>query len=334
MLGPDEAVIRVVLPPSGASIPMVSMRNLLEAQAALRKVALRTPLLPMKEVGLPGDVWLKCENLQRAGAFKLRGAYNRIRALSPAQKAKGVVAHSSGNHAQGVALASKLLGIRATIVTLNKAIPTKVEGTRRFGAEVIFGGEASEDIRLHAVALAEENEWALIPPFNDPLIVAGQGTVGLEILDELPQTRVVVVPIGGGGLCAGVCLAIKETNPDMRVIGVEPEQSCAMSRSIQAGEIVAVPASDTIADGLKPTRVGDVTFDIVRRYVDEIVLVSDEEILEATRHLILREKLVVEPSGAATVAAIRSGKVALSEEGPTVAILSGGNVELSSVLPS
>ncbi|MEQ8763624.1 MAG: threonine/serine dehydratase [Planctomycetota bacterium] len=311
---------------------MVSMRNLLEAQAALKGVAIQTPLLPLK-YHEGGDVWLKCENLQRAGAFKLRGAYNRIRALSPAQKSKGVVAHSSGNHAQGVALASKLLGVRATIVTLNQAIPTKVEGTRRFGAEVIFGGEASEEIRLEAIRLAEENDWTLVPPFNDPFIIAGQGTVGLEIIDVQPETRAVVVPIGGGGLCAGICLALKETNPDIKVIGVEPEKSCAMSKSLEAGELVRVEPSDTIADGLKPVQVGDLTFDIVRKYIDEIVTVSDEEILEATRHLILREKLVVEPSGAATVAAIMQGKLPKIEGGPTVAILSGGNVELSRVLP-
>lgn len=307
---------------------MVSLRDIRDAAKRLTKVAIRTPILPLKFFDGP-DTFVKCENLQRAGAFKIRGAYNKISRL---RKPKGVVAYSSGNHAQAVALAAKMLGIRATIVMLDQSVPHKVEGTKGFGAEVVFGGNSSEAIQKRAEEIAKERGYALVPPFNDPEIVAGQGTVGLEILQDLEDVTAVVVPIGGGGLCSGIATAIKESKPRIRVIGVEPEGAPKMYESRRAGELVTLPApTRTVADGLKPVRAGDLTFAIVSKYVDDLVLVSDDEILAAARSLLLKEKLVVEPSGAAPVAAIRFGKAKLPK-GRTVAVLSGGNADVPMIL--
>ncbi|HTF57318.1 MAG TPA: threonine/serine dehydratase [Planctomycetota bacterium] len=307
---------------------MVSLADIRRARQRLKGVALVTPLLPLK-YGRP-DTWLKCENLQRSGSFKLRGAYNKIASLAPAVRRRGVVAYSSGNHAQGVALAARIFGIPATIVMLDQSMAHKVEGTKSYGAEVIFGGRSSEEIKARAEAIAAELGRTIVKPFDDPFIIAGQGTIGLEIMDQLRGVKSVVVPIGGGGLTSGVATAVKSANPRVKIFGVEPSGAPKMSESLKKGELVTLPGTDTVADGLKPVRAGELTFAHVRRYVDEVVLVTDEEILSATRHLILREKLIVEPSGAATVAAILSEKVKLPK-GPAVAVISGGNVDLKSV---
>jgi len=307
---------------------MISVADIRRARARLKGVALVTPLLPLK-LGRP-DTWLKCENLQRSGSFKLRGAYNRIAALAPAVRKRGVVAYSSGNHAQGVALAARIFGIPATIVMLDQSMAHKVEGTRSYGAEVIFGGRSSEEIKARAEAIAAERGRTIVKPFDDPFIIAGQGTIGLEIIDQLRGVKSVVVPVGGGGLTSGVATAVKSVNPKVKIFGVEPSGAPKMSESLKKGELVTLPGTDTVADGLKPVRAGELTFAHVRRYVDEVVLVTDEEILSATRHLILKEKLIVEPSGAATVAAILSEKVKLPK-GPAVAVISGGNVDLKLV---
>lgn len=309
---------------------MITLDDLRDAHERVKRVTLRTPILPLKFSDRP-DVFLKCENLQRTGAFKLRGAYNTISRL-PAS-CRGVTASSSGNHAQGVALAAKTCGKSACIVMLNSSIRTKVEGTKSYGAEVILGGETSVLIKERAEREAAERGFTYVPPFNHPHIIAGQGTVGLEILEDLPGVKAVVVPIGGGGLSSGVSTAIKESNPGVKVFGVEPVGAANMYESLKAGELVTLPRVDTVADGLKPLRAGDLTFAHVRKYVDEVVLVTDEEILDAARHLILKEKLVVEPSGAATVAAIRAGKLKLPD-GPVVAVLSGGNADLPKILGS
>ncbi len=304
---------------------MISAADIRRARKRLKGVALVTPLLPLK-VGRP-DTWLKCENLQRSGSFKLRGAYNKIASLAPAVRKRGVVAYSSGNHAQGVALAARIFGIPATIVMLDQSMAHKVEGTKSYGAEVIFGGRSSEEIKARAEAIAAERGRTIVKPFDDPFIIAGQGTIGLEIMDQLRGVRSVVVPIGGGGLTSGVATAVKSANPRVKMFGVEPSGAPKMSESLKKGELVTLPGTDTVADGLKPVRAGELTFAHVRRYVDEVVLVTDEEILSATRHLILKEKLVVEPSGAATVAAILSDKVRLPK-GAAVAVISGGNADL------
>ena len=307
---------------------LVTLEEIHEAYRVVSKIVHRTPLIPLKESDRP-ETFVKCENLQRIGAFKIRGAYNAIANL-PAET-EGVVAYSSGNHAQGVALAAKLRGLKACICTLDQAVQHKIEGAKRLGAEVILAGKTSEAIKARAEALAAERGWALIPPFNHPHIIAGQGTVGLEILEDLPAVRAIVVPIGGGGLISGISTVVKAMKPGVKVFGVEPEGAPKMFESVRKGELVTLPPTKTIADGLKPVRAGDLTFAHVRKNVDEIVLVSDEEILEATRHLILREKLVVEPSGAAPVAAVRSGKLKLPD-GPAVCVLSGGNADLAAIL--
>jgi threonine dehydratase len=306
---------------------MISLEMIRQAREQIAGVAIRTPVLPLKFFDRP-DTWLKCENLQRGGAFKIRGAYNKISRL---KTPRGVVAYSSGNHAQAVALASKLLKISATIVMLDQSVPVKLERTRAYGAEVILGGKTSQEIQDRAEKIAEERGWIIIPPFDDPEIIAGQGTVALEILEDLPGLRSVVVPIGGGGLCSGIVSAVKRIDPGIRVIGVEPTGAPKMYESLKAGKRITLPATNTVADGLKPVCGGVLTFEILSELVDDIVVVSDEEILDATRHLIRMEKLVVEPSGAATFAAVRSGKIALPE-GPAALVVSGGNADLEGIL--
>jgi len=307
------------------------MITLLDIRAAARRlegVALKTPILPLK-VGRP-DTWLKCENLQRSGSFKLRGAYNKIASLAPKVRRRGVVAYSSGNHAQGVALAAKIFGIPATIVMLDQSMAHKVEGTRAHGAEIVFGGRSSEEIKSRAEQIAAEKGCTVVKPFDDPFIIAGQGTVGLEIVSQVPKLTSVVVPIGGGGLSSGIATAVKSLKHRVKVFGVEPAGAPKMSEALKKGELVTLPGTDTIADGLKPVRAGELTFEHVQKYVDEVVLVSDEEIIAAVRHMLLKEKIVVEPSGAATIAAILAGKIKLPK-GPAVAVLSGGNVDLKAV---
>jgi threonine dehydratase len=307
---------------------MVTLADIRAAHEVVSKVAIRTPILPLK-FSERTDVYLKCENLQRTGAFKIRGAYHRISKLP--DSCRGVTASSSGNHAQAVALAAKMRGIRAVIVMLDQSVPHKVEGTKSYGAEVILGGTNSVLITERAEREAAERGYVFVPPFNDPDVIAGQGTVGLEIVQDLRDVASVIVQIGGGGLSSGVATAVKESNPKVKVFGVEPRGAAAMRASLDAGKLVTLPSVDTIADGLKPTRVGALTLEHVGKYADDVVLVSDDEILAATRHLILKEKLVVEPSGAAALAAVMSGKLKLPN-GPAVAILSGGNADLKMIL--
>jgi threonine dehydratase len=307
---------------------MVTLADIRAAHKIVSKVAIRTPILPLKFFDRP-DTFVKCENLQRTGAFKIRGAFNRIFRLP--RSCKGVTASSSGNHAQAVALAAKMRGIKACIVMLDQSVPHKVEGTRSYGAEVILGGNDSLRITERAEREAAERGYVFVPPFNDPHVIAGQGTVGLEIVQDLRDVKAVIVQIGGGGLSSGVATAVKESNPKIKVFGVEPAGAAKMTAALDAGKLVTLPSVDTIADGLKPLRVGALTLEHVGKYVDDVVLVSDEEILAATRHLILKEKLVVEPSGAAALAAVMAGKLKLPK-GPAVAILSGGNADLKMIL--
>jgi threonine dehydratase len=310
---------------------VIGLKEIRAAVPAIARVAIRTPVLPLKELGIP-DVFVKCENLQRGGAFKIRGAFNNIRSKLRAARRHGVIGCSSGNHAQGMALAARALGVDATVVMLDQSVPHKVEATRRYGARVIFGGKTSTAIFARAEAIARRRGCVMIHPFNDPETIAGAGSIGLELLSQLPHVKAVVVPIGGGGLISGVATAIKETNPRVKVYGAEPAGAPKMFRSRRAGRLVTLDGTDTIADGLKPVRGGPNTFAQIEKYVDEIVLVTDRQILRACRHLILREKLVVEPSGAATVAAIQSGKIRPPRDGPICAVLSGGNVDLDAVL--
>ncbi|MGH7444331.1 MAG: threonine ammonia-lyase [Longimicrobiales bacterium] len=298
------------------------------AAERLRGVAIATPLLPAPwlDDAVGGEVRLKCENLQRAGAFKVRGAYNAVALLDNAARARGVIAYSSGNHAQGVALAAKLFGVRAVVVMPTTAPRVKVEGARALGAEVELAGTTSVERQVRAEAIAAEQGLTIIPAFDDAHIIAGQGTVGLEITEAWPEVEAVLVPIGGGGLISGIAAWIKHVKPACRVIGVEPARADAMKRSIAAGHPVTIESQPTIADGLMPVRPGDLNVAHALAYVDEVVTVSDEAIADATARLLRDSKLIVEFSGAATVAALLSRAWA-THNACTVAVLSGGNLE-------
>jgi threonine dehydratase len=307
---------------------LVSAADIERAAFGLEGVVVRTPLLSASwlstEVG--ADVRLKCENLQAAGAFKIRGAYTAIARLDPERRGRGVVAYSSGNHAQGVALAARLFGVRAVVVMPTTAPAVKREGAARLGAEVVLEGTTSVERQRRAEAIAAEQQLTIIPAFDHPDIIAGQGTVGLEIIEDWPAVETIVVQIGGGGLIAGIAAFVKQRNPSVRVIGVEPRTADAMKRSREAGHPVTIEPASTIADGLMPVRPGDLTVAHARAWVDDIVLVDDDAILDATRRLLAESKLVVEFSGAATVAAIMAGAVEVRGR-RTVAVLSGGNLD-------
>jgi threonine dehydratase len=307
---------------------LVGKADIERAAGSLQGVIVRTPLLaaPWLADVAAADVRLKCENLQAAGAFKIRGAYTALARLAPAARSRGVIAYSSGNHAQGVALAARIFGVRAVVVMPHTAPAIKVEGAKRLGAEVVLEGTTSTDRQRRAEQIAAEQDLTIIPAFDHPDIIAGQATVGLEILEQWADVECIVVQIGGGGLIAGIAAWVKQVRPDVRVIGVEPRTADAMKQSLRAGMPVTIAPARTIADGLMPVRPGDLTFAHARQYVDDIVLVDDDAILEATRRLLLHGKLVVEFSGAATVAALISGAVDVADA-RTVAVLSGGNLD-------
>ncbi|SCF98684.1 L-threonine ammonia-lyase [Streptomyces sp. MnatMP-M17] len=274
-------------------------------------------------VGAP--VHLKCENLQRTGSFKLRGAYVRIAGLSPEERAAGVVAASAGNHAQGVALASTLLGVRSTVFMPVAAPLPKVAATRDYGAEVRLHGQVVDETLAAAQEYARDTGAVFIHPFDHPDVIAGQGTVGLEILEQCPEVRTVVVGIGGGGLAAGIALAVKSVRPEVRVIGVQAEGAAAYPPSLRAGRPMAIETPQTMADGIKVGRPGDVPFQIIQELVDEVRTVSEDALSSALLLCLERAKLVVEPAGASPVAALLSDPGAF--RGPVVAVLSGGNVD-------
>ena len=304
-----------------------------EAERRIDGVVRQTPLVELP-LDARSSVLAKCENLQAAGAFKIRGAYNFIAQLSDVERRRGVITYSSGNHAQAVALAAGLVGVPAVVVMPTTAPRIKVEGARALGAEVIFEGTTSADRRTRAEAVAGARGLHVVPPFDHPWIIAGQGTVGLEILRDCPDVARVVVPVGGGGLISGIAAVVKQRRPNVRVVGVEPEGAAKMGASLAAGHPVALDRVASIADGLLPVRPGDLTFDHVLRFVDEIVTVSDDAIAGAVLWLFRHAKLVVETSGAATLAAIlaEAGEEAGSGEGPTVAVLSGGNIALETLV--
>ncbi len=271
------------------------------------------------------SIHVKAECLQRGGAFKFRGAYNKIASLPPDVRGRGVLAYSSGNHAQAVAIAARLLGTSATIVMPEDAPPAKLEATRGYGAEVVSYDRWNEDREEIGRRLAAERGVELIRPYDDPLVMAGQGTAALELFDDVPDLDVLVVPVGGGGLIAGCATVAKALRPEMRVVGVEPEAGDDTRRSLAAGERVHLGVPRTIADGLQAAEPGELTFEVNRRLLDEVVTVSDDEILEAMAFLFDRLKLVVEPSGAVGIADLLTGRVAAP--GRTIGVvISGGNV--------
>jgi len=306
---------------------LVTIGDLEAAARVLAPVAVRTPLLPADVLSdrLGAPVWIKPEMLQRGGAFKFRGAYNFLSRLEPAERARGVVAPSSGNHAQAVALAAKLYGVPSVVVMPTTVTAAKRAGAERLGARVELAGKTTADRMARAEELVRDEGLTLVPPYDDQRIIAGQGTVGLEIAADLPGVATVLVPVGGGGFSAGVAAAIKLRLPRARVIGVEPTGAPKLSRARAAGRPVKLDHSGGLADGLLAVEIGTVTFAHHQRYLDDVVLVDDEALRGAMRLLLDRMKLVVEPSGAITVAALLEGKVSLT--GPTVAILSGGNIE-------
>jgi len=270
------------------------------------------------------QLYLKPECLQRTGSFKFRGAYTKVHRLAPSLQGKGVVAFSSGNHGQAVALAAKLHGLPALIVLPEDVVAEKEDACRAYGAEVRLAGRTSLERKAVAEEIATQRGWTIVPPFDDPDIVSGQATVGLEILEEAPDTDAVLVPVGGGGLSSGVTLAVKRSRPDVKVIGVEPSGADDARRSLEAGEIVAIEHPVTLADGLRTSRIGDLNFEILRERSDGVRSVSEDGIMRAVFHLALRAKLVVEPSGAVGLAALMEGAL-IDARRPTV-LLSGGNV--------
>ncbi|MCO5972182.1 threonine ammonia-lyase [Actinoallomurus soli] len=305
------------------------------ARDVLRDVTVTTPILESRSLSakVGGPVLLKAENLQRAGSFKARGAYVRIARLSAEERAHGVVAASAGNHAQGVALAATLLGCRSVVFMPEGAPLPKVAATRAYGAEVVFGGPGVDACLAAATAYARENDAVFIHPFDHPDVVAGQGTVGLEILEQCPEVRTIVVPVGGGGLVAGIAAAVKELRPDVRVVGVQAERAAAYPPSLAAGRPVAVEPAGTMADGIAVGRPGDLTFELISKLVDSVVTVSEEMISRALLNCLERSKQVVEPAGVVGVAALLDRPQMF--EPPVVTVLSGGNIDpllLSKVL--
>ena len=309
---------------------LVSLAAVEAAAERIRGTVVRTPLIPDADLSesLGGEVRLKCESLQKAGAFKARGAYNFVAQLSPEELARGVITYSSGNHAQAVAFAAGLKGVRAVVVMPTTAPRVKSDGARRLGARVEFAGTTSEHRRERAEEIAEAEGLVMVPPFDHPWIIAGQGTVALEVFEDWPDVDTLVVPIGGGGQMAGCAAALRRLKPEASIFGVEPAGAPTMRRALDAGGPETLDHIDTIADGLAPTRAGDLTFAHAAALLDDVVLVEDGDIRRATAHLITRRKLVVEYSGAATVAALMSGRVPAAG-GNVCAVLSGGNLDTS-----
>jgi threonine dehydratase len=303
---------------------LVTLAEIRAAAARIRPAVAQTPLLRVGDGRAAPPFHLKCEHFQPMGAFKLRGAYNVLAQLGPEARAAGVITYSSGNHGQAVALSAQLLGMRAVVVMPETAPRVKVDGTRRYGAEVIFAGRTSDDRRVVAEAEAAAHGYAIVPPFDHPQIIAGAGTVALEVVEALGELSAIFVPVGGGGLLSGVAAAVKGLRPEVRVIGVEPAGSASMGTSRAAGVPVRLPSTASIADGLLTLRPGDLTFAHAQALVDEMVTVTEDDIRSAVRWLHREAGLVVEPSGAAATAAVLASGP--SADG-VVAIVSGGNVE-------
>jgi threonine dehydratase len=311
-----------------ADHPLVTLDEIRDAARRIAGIARVTPLLDISEIaGRP--LLLKCENMQTGGAFKIRGAFNMVAQLTDEQRQRGVITFSSGNHGQAMAIAARALHAPAVVVMPTTAPKVKVDGVRRVGGEVIFAGTTSTDRKTRAETEARARGLTIVPPFDHEWIIAGQGTAGLEILERQPDVGAVLVPIGGGGLAAGVAAAIKLSRPEVRVIGVEPTGSAKMKASVEAGQPVTLERTQSIADGLLPVRPGDLTFAHVRRFIDEVVTVTDDQIVDAVLWLVAGAKVIVEPSGAATVAAALAG--AGPRDLPVVAVVSGGNMDLETL---
>jgi threo-3-hydroxy-L-aspartate ammonia-lyase len=318
-----EDSLKTTAPPAA-----ISFADVRAAADRLRGVATRTPVLSSRTIdsAVGGQVFFKCENLQRGGAFKFRGAYNLLVSLPPEARQRGVVAFSSGNHAQGVALAARELGIHATVVMPSDAPQLKVAATEGYGAEVVRYERLTEDREAIARRLADERGLTLVPPYDHPLIMAGQGTAALELVEDIPDLDWLLAPVGGGGLLSGCAVAATALRPDIKIVGVETETSNDWVLSLDAGHPVRIAPPQTIADGMRTQQPGALTFPIVQRLVHTVLTVSDDEVKDAVRVLLLRMKLLVEPTGAVPVALLLSGRLDLQGQRVGV-ILSGGNAD-------
>jgi len=312
---------------------MVTLDDIRAARDRIRDTATRTGLIelgPLSGAEENRRLFLKPENQQPIGAFKLRGAYNKIASLSEVERKRGVISYSSGNHAQGVAYAARALGVKAVIVMPNNAPAIKREATAALGADIVLVGPGSMERQLKAEELAAQHGYVIVPPYNDEQIIAGQGTMGLEILEDMPDVETVLVPVGGGGMISGVAAAIKLSKPEVNVFGVEPELAADAQASLRAGKIVQFPAdqvSRTLADGLRTQSVGPINFDHMQCFVDGIVTVSEDEIRKALKILAVRPETTAEPSGAVAVAGFLFRGDQLPKTKLNVAIISGGNIE-------
>ncbi|MFZ0804922.1 MAG: threonine/serine dehydratase [Candidatus Sulfotelmatobacter sp.] len=312
---------------------MITLSDLRAAQSRLRGIITRTHPIEFNLCAEdPRRFLLKPENQQPIGAFKLRGAYNHIASLPEAEGKRGVITYSSGNHAQGVAYAARALKTKAVIVMPNNAPAIKREATTKLGAEIVFVGPGSDERKAKAEELASEHGYVIVPPYNDERIIAGQGTIGLEILEDIPEVEAILSPVGGGGLISGVAAAIKLTNPKIKVIGVEPELAADAQASLRAGRIVQFPTeqvSRTIADGLRTQSIGPINFEHIQAYVDDIITVTEDEIRQAMTYLSMNPATVAEPSGAVSVAGFIFHAAQLPRTKLNIGIISGGNIEPS-----
>ncbi|MGB7191595.1 MAG: threonine/serine dehydratase [Acidobacteriaceae bacterium] len=305
----------------------VTLQDIQSANTRLSGVAVRTPLVPLKLPGASGEVFIKNEGLQRTGSFKLRGAYNKIAQLPTEERGRGVITYSSGNHAQGVAYAARALGVKSVIVMPRNASEFKQRATAELGAEIVLVGPASAERKQKAEELAAQFGYAIVPPYDDAAIIAGQGTCGLEIVEELPDIELVLAPVSGGGLLSGVAVAVKSLKPEARVVGVEPELAADAQESFRSGSLVIWPAEKTTrtaCDGLRTQSLGELNFLHIRRFVDNILTVSEDEVREAMR-VLASAGITAEPSGAVTAAAILFHAMELPASRKAVAVMSGGN---------
>ena len=309
---------------------MIEISEIFNAAAVLKDVARKTAIIPAPRINPESEVYLKTENLQLTGSFKLRGAYYKISQLTDEEKARGVIACSAGNHAQGVALGATHNGIKALICLPAGAPMSKIEATKSYGAEVCLVPGVYDDAYAKAIQLRDEHGYTFVHPFDDPKVIAGQGTIGLEILDQMPDVEAVIVPIGGGGLISGVAFAIKTLRPEIMVYGVQSSGAPSMAASLQEGAIQHLNNVSTIADGIAVKEPGVNTFELCNRYVDEVVTVSDEEIAAAILALIEQQKLVAEGAGAVSVAAAMFNKVPIKGK-KTVCLISGGNIDVNTL---
>lgn len=307
---------------------MLTIDSVYSARRALKDVARKTDVIPAPKLCPGTDLYLKTENLQITGSFKVRGAYYKMTKLTPEEKAKGVIACSAGNHAQGVALAAQKNGIKSVICLPDGAPISKVEATKSYGAEVCLVEGVYDDAYQKALSLRDEKGYTFIHPFNDEDVIAGQGTIALELNEQLPDLDAVLVPVGGGGLISGIAYTIKTLNPRVKVYGVEATGAASMKNAVEHGKIEALPSISTIADGIAVKQPGDITYEMCGKYVDEIVTVTDDEISAAILALMEQHKLVTEGAGAAPVAAVMFKKVDLTGK-KAVCVLSGGNIDVT-----